>query len=183
MAGRAARAGRAGEACSCRLFRPVAPAGGARRGGVRARAASPGPRWPRRSGPGGRIPAAGQRRRPAAEAPRRWPATPGPCRGGSPASCRIGFIQRAVAASPRLVSHPKASGSRRTGRSRICCMKARKTRAGVCRSAPTSFRSGRREVVECVAGGEHDPADRAAPSSASSWTMAPPVSLPTRVTS
>ena len=33
-----------------------------------------------------------------------------------------GLIHRAVAASPRLVSQPNAIGSRRTGRSRICCM-------------------------------------------------------------
>ncbi len=40
-----------------------------------------------------------------------------------------------------------------------------------------------REVVDCIAGGEQTRPARAAPSHMSSWTSAPPVSLPTRVTS
>ena len=73
---------------------------------------------------------------------------------------RTGLIQRAVAASPRLVSQPNASGSRRSGRRRICCMNSPNSAGG---SLPVStsvlpVRPGR-EVVERVAGDEHDPAD------------------------
>jgi hypothetical protein len=38
-----------------------------------------------------------------------------------------GVSHRAVAASPRLVSQPNAIGSRRAGRTRICCMNSPNT--------------------------------------------------------
>ena len=39
-----------------------------------------------------------------------------------PACFNTGLIHRAVTASPRFVSHPNDSGSRRSSRTRICCM-------------------------------------------------------------
>lgn len=95
-----------------------------------------------------------------------------------------GFAQRAVAASPRRVSHPNAIGSRRSGRSLICCMNSPNIRG---ESLPVST-----SVLPVSPGGKLSSAShetsttrprRAAPSHMSSWTSAPPVSLPTRVTS
>ena len=70
-----------------------------------------------------------------------------------------GLIQRAVTASPRRVSHPKATGSRLSARSRICCHEQPEDR-GRELAAEDERLAGqpRREVLERVAGDEHDPA-------------------------
>ena len=52
---------------------------------------------------------------------------------------RTGFTHRLVAASPRMVSHPNAIGSRRIIRNRICCMNNPK-RAGESLPLRTSVR-------------------------------------------
>ena len=170
--------------CSCRRSRPAVRAGGARRGAGRARAASRGPRWPRPRGRGGRS--SGRRSAASSKSPGR-PRSPRSTRTVSRriSRCRrTGLIQRAVAASPRLVSQPNAIGSRRSGRSRICCMNSPNS-AG--ESLPVST-----SVLPVRPGGKLSNASqetstirptRVAPSPASSWTSAPPVSLPTRVTS
>jgi hypothetical protein len=105
----------------------------------------------------------------------------GRCRGGSRAALGL---QRAVAASPRIVSQPKASGSRLSGRKRIGCMNSPNS---VGESLPLST-----SVLPVRPGGKLSNASqetstirltRVAPSQASSWTSAPPVSLPMSVTS
>ena len=95
-----------------------------------------------------------------------------------------GFIHSAVGASPRLVSQPNAIGSRRTGRSRICCMNSP--------NIPGESRPEATSVLPVSPGGKLSNASHEAsttrlsagqaPSAMSSWTSAPPVSLPTTVT-
>jgi hypothetical protein len=70
-----------------------------------------------------------------------------------------GSIQRLVAASPRIVSQPKAIGSRLSGRNRICCMKRPNRVGGIPDENQRLAGQTGREVVERVAGDQHDPAD------------------------
>src|SRR4051794_9048000 len=95
-----------------------------------------------------------------------------------------GFIHRAMAASPRTVSHPNAIGSRRIIRSRICCRNKPEHPGRELASEHERLTCQLwREVVECIAGCEHNPSHACSAVAHQHWTSAPPVSLPTRVTS